>query len=339
MFAYILRRVLTSIPLLFLLATLLFILIHLVPGDPSDLHIGDRFSPEYVEQIKKNMGLDQPVIVQYGKWLRNVAIFDFGESFANSRTVSSLVLEALPNTLLLSTISMVLIFSLGVLMGVVSAVRQYHPSDFILTLVSLFLYSMPSFWLALMMILLSAHFMPSWPLSGMVGEEVIGKMAAIQEAKEFGETLTIHLSNWEILLDRARHLVMPAFALGIAGAAGVARFTRSSMLEIIRQDFIRTARAKGVPGRIVIMKHALRNGLIPVITLLGLYLPFLVSGAVLIESIFAWPGMGRLIVTAINQRDYPVIMATSLLLAFLVVVGNLLADILYAVVDPRIRYD
>jgi peptide/nickel transport system permease protein len=203
-------------------------------------------------------------------------------------------------------------------------VRQYSLADNVLTFAALFFYSMPSFWFALMLILIfsrgaDAGWLFNWPASGMTSIEYE------------------YLSPMGKAGDRLAHLMLPAIALGIGSAAGVARYMRGSMLEVIHQDFIRTARAKGLSERTVIFKHALRNALIPIITLVGLYLPFLLSGAVLVETIFAWPGMGRAIVEAILARDYPMVMATSFVIAAIVVLGNLLSDVLYAVVDPRIR--
>ncbi len=338
MLAFILRRILISIPLLILIALEMNVLVHLVPGDPTSVFINPEFPPEYTAQIKAQLGLDQPVWVQILRWFESLARFDFQRSFFHQRPVAEMILDALPNTVLLSGVSLILIFVIGTAVGVYSAVRQYSWKDQVLTVGALFFYSMPSFWLSLMLVLLAAVLVPSWPSSGMVGDEILLKQAAIEEALQMGMKPDVTIGVLERLLDLAKHLVLPAIALGVAPAAGVARYTRSAMLEVIRQDYIRTARAKGVPGRRVVLRHALRNALIPVITLLGLYLPFLISGAVLVEYIFAWPGMGRLIVEGVFQRDYPVILATGLLLAVVVVLGNLLADVLYSVVDPRIRY-
>jgi len=341
MFFFVIRRLLAGIPLIFLVFLGIFMLVHAMPGDPSDFYIKPESSPVEIEVIREQMGLDQPLIVQLGKQCWNFICLDFGDSFAKNVKVSTLILHALPNTLLLSALSLFLIFTLGTLMGVISAVRQYTFLDKSITLGSLFLYSMPSFWLALMMVYLVAHYAPSWPISGMVGETIRMKEAAQGEALMMDLPIEPELivGYWERFWDSLRHLVLPAIALGIAPAAGVARYARSSMLEVIRMDYIRTAQAKGVSAFRVIFKHALRNSLIPIVTLLGLYLPFLISGAVLVETIFAWPGMGRLIVEGIFLRDYPVIIANGLLLSVLVILGNLTADVLYGIVDPRISYD
>ena len=240
-----------------------------------------------------------------------------------------MIKEILPNTLLLSMAAIGIAFIAGVLLGIIQAVRQYSILDSVTSVLALFFYSMPSFWLALMMVLtfgLFARNVWDWPIWFPPSD--------IQDVARYP-----FMTPLEKVQDRLWHLTLPATSLALVLAAGIARFTRGSMLEVIRQDYVRTARAKGLSEPVVILKHGLRNGLIPVITLLGLYLPFLFSGTVFIESVFAWPGMGKLIVDAIQQRDYPVIMGGSLIFANMVVIGNLIADMLYAVVDPRIRYD
>lgn len=275
--------------------------------------------------MRRNLGLDEPLHVQYLKWLGAFFTGDFGYSFSQHRPVVATIGDALPNTLLLSGVSLVLIFVLGCAVGVVQAVRQYSALDNVLTFLALFIYSMPGFWLALMLILLvSSSWMPEslrLPISGMtsVGHEGMGA--------------------WERLWDRARHLVLPSVALGLASAAGVARYMRGAMLEVIDQDYVRTARAKGLSRARVILRHALRNALLPIVSLLGLYLPLLFGGAVVIEVVFSWPGMGRLLYNGILARDYPLVMAATALFGALVVAGNLLADLLYAAADPRVRYD
>jgi len=325
--AYILRRLLGAIPLLLGVATLIFFVLALAPGDPTAAYFSPNLPAEVLEQIRRNFGLDQPIYIRYFKWLGSFLTGNFGYSFAQSRPVADILLEALPNTLILAGVSLVLVFLVGVISGVVQAVRQYSLLDGALSVITLFFYSMPSFWLALMLMLifsLKAHEW-GWPIA-------LPPTGITSVDYEF-------LSLGERIRDRVVHLILPVTTLTLALAAGVARYTRGQMLEVVRQDYIRTARAKGLPERQVILRHALRNSLIPVVTLLGLYLPFLFSGAVFIEVIFAWPGMGRIIVDAIFMRDYPLVMATSFLFAVMVVLGNLIADVLYAVVDPRIRYD
>lgn len=324
---YVVRRLLAAVPLVLGIATIIFFVLNLAPGDPVSFYASPNVPPEVVDQVRRNLGLDEPLHVRYVKWLGGFLTGDFGVSFVRGRPVSELIVEILPNTLVLSGAALALAFVGGIVIGVVQAVRQYSSLDSILTVAALFFYSMPSFWLALMLILLFSLGARTWgwpiafPASGMV---------SVDHA---------FMGPWEQLRDRAMHLALPSVSLALVLAAGIARYMRGSMLEVVRQDYIRTAWAKGLSEARVIFKHALRNAFIPVVTLLGLYLPFLFSGTVFIETIFSWPGMGRLVVDAIGQRDYPVVMAGSFVFAVMVVAGNLLADVLYAVIDPRIRYD
>ncbi len=338
MFVFIVRRVLISIPLIFVVMIGLFFLQQLAPGDASALYINPEFPIEQIERIRANLGLDQPSYVQFWRWFTAALSGDFGISLTENRPVIDKIIAALPNTLLLGGASLAVIFLIGIVVGVVSAVKQYSLTDHLLTLGSFFLYSMPGFWLALMLILVTFHLWPDWPSSGMVSNEITMKLAHIREAAMLGEEPEVSIGMFERFFDTLKHLVLPVIALGVASAASIARYTRSSVLEVIRQDFVRTARAKGVSERRVILVHTLRNALIPIVTLLGLSLPFLVSGAVLIEYVFAWPGMGRELVEGIFKRDYPIVMACALLLTIMVFVGNLAADILYSLVDPRISH-
>jgi peptide/nickel transport system permease protein len=325
---YLVRRVLTAIPLVLGIATIVFIVINLAPGDPTQVLVGPNIRPEIIAQVRANFGLDQPLPVRYVKWMGALLQGDLGYSYSYGRPVVNVIGQILPNTLLLSTAALAVAFTVGVLIGIVQSVRQYSLADQALSVIALFFYSMPSFWLALMLILVFALFARNvweWPIyfppSGTRSVDA-ASMGLI-----------------ESVLDRARYMVLPVTSLALVLAAGIARYTRGSMLEVIRQDYVRTARAKGLPEGVVILKHTLRNALIPVITLLGLYLPVIFSGTVFIETVFGWPGMGKTIVDAINLRDYPLVMGTSLIFGTMVVLGNLVADVLYAVVDPRIRYD
>lgn len=301
--------------------TILFFLVHLAPGDPTAIFYSPDMDPEVLDLMRQNLGLDQPLHIQYIKWMGSFLKGDFGYSFGLHRPVLDVIKDSFPNTVALSLAAILVIFVLGILIGIVSAVRQYSIADNVLTFLAFFFYSMPTFWFGLMLLLLFSYKLGWLPAS----------LAASIDYDQMGWAGKIG--------DRLAHLTLPALALGIGGAAGVARYTRGSLLEVIRQDYIRTARSKGLSERAVVFKHALRNALITVVTLFGLYLPFLFSGAVLIETIFGWPGMGRVIVTAIFQRDYPLIMANTFIFASTVVVGNLIADITYCFVDPRIRYD
>jgi peptide/nickel transport system permease protein len=277
MIRFAVRRILVSIPLIWALATLTFFIVRLAPGDPLAMYYNPEIDPEVMETIRVRLGLDQPLHIQYVKWLGSLAQGELGVSFSHHRPVMDILVETIPNTLVLTVFSLAMIvFSLK-----------------------------------------------------------LGVLPASQMESVDAEYMAWGARLW----DRALHLVMPVFVLGIASAASVARYMRSSLLEVIRQDYVRTARAKGLPERRVILRHALVNALIPIITLLGLYLPFLLSGAVVTETIFAWPGMGRLTIGAIFARDYPIVMATNLIAGVMVVAGNLVADLLYGIVDPRIRYE
>jgi peptide/nickel transport system permease protein len=325
---YVLRRLFGAVPLVLGIATIIFFVVNLAPGDPTVYMMAPGMSSEVVEQLRVNYGLDQPVHVRYVKWVGAMLTGDFGYSFSYNRPVLDVLMDFLPNTLVLSAVALALAFLVGIVLGTIQAVKQYSGLDSTLSVVLLFFYSMPSFWLALMLILvfsLMARNAWGWPI--------------YFPASGITSTGYDFLGPGERILDRARHLVLPATSLALVLAAGIARYMRGSMLEVIRQDFVRTARAKGLPERSVVFKHALRNALIPVITLVGLYIPVLFSGTVFIELIFAWPGMGRAIVEAITQRDYPLVMAASFFFAIMVVLANLVADVLYAVVDPRIRYE
>lgn len=320
MIQYIARKLLLTIPLLWGVITLIFLLLQAAPGDPSDRFITPDTPPEIAQQIKDKWGLDDPVHVQYGRMLGNLMTGEFGYSIVQERPVFDIIGDALPNTLVLSLVTLVIIYAVGIFLGVIQAVRQYSFTDNAASVISLFFYSMPSFWLALMLMLLFALNLGWLPAAGMVD--------AVEHE---------YMTPLEQLLDRLQHIILPGVALGVASAAGTARYMRSSMLEVIRQDYIRTARAKGLSERVVVFKHALRNAMLPIVTLLGLSLPYLFSGSVLIEIIFAWPGMGRVIVAAIFAQDTPLIIACFFVFTMVVVAGNLLADLLYSLVDPRIR--
>ncbi len=326
MSSYALRRILVAIPLLLGVATLVFLAVSLAPGDPASLYLSPNLPAETVEQIRRNLGLDAPLWVQYGRWLGSFVRGDFQYSLATSLPVKSLLASALPNTLALAGSALSLSFLLGMLLGILQALRQDSLLDRLLSGLTLLFYSMPSFWLAFMLVLLfSVQAQEVWglpfslPASGIVsnGHEMLSFSGRI--------------------LDRIRHLVLPVATLTLILTAGIARYVRSSMLEVIRQDYIRAARAKGLPEATVIFKHALRNALIPVVTLFGMYFPLLLSGTVLVEFVFSLPGMGRLLVDSVLSGDYPVVLAATCLYGGAVVVGNLLADLLYSVIDPRIR--
>jgi peptide/nickel transport system permease protein len=383
-FKYALRKLLLAIPLVIGVVTLIFFLLEFAPGSVIDRYITPDMSPEVREMLMVQYGLNEPRWYRYLLTLRNLFTLDFGVSMTKHQPVLHLILDALPNTIVLSGVTVLVLFPVGITLGTIQAVRQGRPSDTTISVVSLFFYSMPGFWLALMLQLVFAYHLSNWlgetlpawtgascsQLQGVVDSWCVafpldGMRAPMAFSwKEwvivpptikapfltwiYGADHPVVLDNarasWnplppQHLADRAWRLVLPGVAMGLASAAGTARYMRSSLLEVVRQDYIRTARAKGLPERIVILKHAMRNALLPIITLFGLTLPYLFGGSVLIEYIFSWPGMGRLIVEAIFAQDTPVIIACFVFFSVLVVLGNLMADLLYAVVDPRIKYD
>lgn len=325
MLRYIIKRLLQAIPLLFGIATITFFIVHMAPGDPMDFFLEQRYrqniDPEVIELLRQKYGLDQPLHIQYVKWLGNLLQGDLGESFTYRRPVSALMAEVIPYTLQLTILAVFFDALIGITLGIISAVKQYSVLDKTITLGSLILYSIPGFWLALMLVMVFSVNLGWLPTS---------------QTRSFDYEF---LSWFEKLKDLIWHLILPVFILGVASAAGTARYMRSRLLEVLNEEYILAARARGLKERAVILKHALRNALIPIITIYGLSLPFLLGGAVIIESIFAWPGMGQLAVKAIQARDYPVILATSMIAAVLTVLGSLIADVTYALVDPRVSYE
>jgi peptide/nickel transport system permease protein len=319
--ALVARRLLQAVAIVAIAATATFLLVQLAPGDPFTSMVDNpRIPLEVREQWIRRWGLDRPIHEQYVLYLRNVARGDFGWSFSTSRPVADAIADALPNTLLLMGVGLFGAFLVGVTVGVIRAGRRRSFADRALGAGTLVFYSMPEFWLAIMAMLLFAHWLPLFPTSGT-------KTAGLYD----------YLSGPGKLADRAWHLVLPATTLVLVTAAIIARYQRAAMLDVAHQDFVRTARAKGLPERAVLWRHILRNALLPVITLLGLALPHLVGGAVFVEQVFAWPGVGRLAVGAIAARDHALVMAIVVMGSALVTLGSLLADLLYAVADPRLR--
>ena len=310
------------IPVFLGITLVTFFIIHLAPGSPSDLLVeaGPRVTYEARARLEKLYGLDKPIHVQYLQWIKRLVVLDFGRSFRDERPVIEKILERLPATILLEGLSLLFIFLIAIPIGVLSAAKQYSAFDRFTTLLVFVGFSVPSFWLALMLMDVFGVRLNVLPISGIrdIGSE--------------------YLPFWGRALDTLRHLVLPVFVSAFTGLASVSRYTRAAMLEAIRQDYIRTARAKGLDENTVVYRHALRNAMLPVVTLIGFSIPGLIGGSFIIETIFAWPGMGRLGFNAIMARDYPVIMGVGVISAFLTLAGNLIADILYAVVDPRIRY-
>jgi len=304
MHKYILRRLFLLIPVMLGVSFVVFTIMFFTPGDPVRVMLGERAPEEEIEAMRERMGLNEPFVVQFGSFVFNAARGDLGRSLVTSRPVFDELYARFPATLQLAAAGVLVAVLMGIPIGIVSATKQYSMFDGMSMALALVGVSMPNFWQGMMMILLFSIVLGVLPSSG------------------YGTFM---------------HLILPALTIGTSSAAIITRMTRSSMLEVVRQDYIRTARAKGLSERVVINQHALKNALIPIVTIIGLQFGYLLGGAVLTETIFSWPGVGRFMVDAIRQRDYPVVQGGVLLLALTFSVVNLLVDILYAYIDPRIK--
>lgn len=324
---YLTKRILNMIPLLILATMIAFSIMQLAPGGPENLLLSSEdasLDPSKLAELRAQWGLDDPIPVQYGRWLKNVVTGDFGYSYAQRRPVIEVVKDALPNTLQLSIVVTILTYAIAIPLGVISAVKQYSKFDYAVTGLAFIGQAAPSYWVALLLI-----YYVAMKSHGVIPTNGIA-------------TQGIDLSTYgflSVLADRAKYMIMPVIVLTFGGLTGLTRFMRSSMLEVLKEDYTRTARAKGLSEKVVVYKHALRNALLPIITLSGGLLSSLIGGAVITETIFSWPGLGRVTIDAVNNRDYPVSMAVLLMSGVMALVGFLLVDILYVVVDPRIKYD
>ncbi|HEX3721890.1 MAG TPA: ABC transporter permease [Nitrolancea sp.] len=311
---YVVKRLLQAIPLLIGISIVVFLMIYLAPGDAAEFAISQRANEQQVQEYRHYLGLDLPWYRQYLRLVGNWAHGNLGTSIIQRRPVSTIIWERLPRTVELIGLSTIFALMLAIPIGIISAVRQYSLVDHVVTVTSFIGIAIPSFWLAIMMILLFSVKLHWFPTSG---------------TQTIGQPFNI--------VDHLKHLVMPVTVLTVIQTAGWSRYMRSSMLEVLQQDYVRTAHSKGLPARRVLFRHAFRNALMPIITLLGLSLPTLVGGAIITEQIFAWNGLGQLTVTSASQRDTPVVMTIVMMSAIAIVIGNLLADICYRFVDPRIE--
>lgn len=311
--AYILRRLLSLLPVLLLVSVLAFLLVHLTPGDPVTTILGEDATQSEIERVRHQLGLDRPLYEQYVVWLLNAVRGDLGQSLFINQPVTSMIVQRLEPTLLLAGVAFIFTLVIGIPAGVVAAIKRNTAADQSLMLVALLGVSMPNFWLGLNLILLFGVFLGWFPTGGYtpLGESIVGAI---------------------------RSVILPAFALGVSQAALVARMTRASMLEVLQTDYVRTARAKGLPARLVYIRHGLKNALLPTITVLGVVMTVLVGGTVVTETVFTMPGAGRLVVNSVLRRDYPVVQGAILMVAVAYVLINLLVDIIYVYIDPRIRY-
>lgn len=320
---YVIRRLILIVPIFFLISILIFVLIHAAPGDPTQVMFGGRPpDPEVREQIKIDLGLDQPVFVQYLMWVSRILRADLGKSYISNQQIWTMLVGRIPLTLELMLTAEIVSVTIAIVLGVIAAVKQYSLTDALASVGALMGYSVPSFWIALMSLMVFALWL-SW-LPPAEGLRTVGVVFA---------------SPFHALYDHLRHLLLPVSILVLGWTAYLFRMVRSSMLDVLMQDYITTARAKGLKERVVIYKHALRNALLPVVTYEGYSIGFLFGGAAVIETIFAWPSLGSLMVDVALTRDYPALMGLSMVIAVMVLLANLCADVAYAVVDPRIRYD
>jgi peptide/nickel transport system permease protein len=316
---YIIRRLLQAVPLLVLLSIFMFSLIHLLPGGPEEVLFNPRASAEVRAALRAKFGLDQPLYIQYLKWVGNALRGDFGFSFASFQPVSDILVQTFPRTLELFGLALCLALIVAIFLGVVSAVRQGTITDYVVTTLSYFGIAMPIF------------------VFGLFAQDIFGVRLHWLPVSGTA-TAGVIFDPFNGFIDHLLHLILPTIVLSISFLAGWSRYMRSSMIEVIKQDYMRTARAKGVDPVTILIKHALRNAVIPLITVVALDFGQIAGGATITEGIFAWPGMGKLFIDALGSRDFPILLAMLLLGAVFVITFNLIADILYAVVDPRIRY-
>ena len=312
---------------------IVFFMVRAIPGDPAQILLGQQATNEQVQQLRANMGLDRPVVVQYAVFLRDAVTGDLGDSIVTGRPVTTELLVRFPATLELTAFAMLIAIAVGVPVGVISAVRQYSLLDKLTSVLALTGISIPIFWLAMVLILIFGVRLELLPFPGRLSSGV-----SIQAYTGLVLVDSLLTGNFGAFWDGFKHLIMPALALGTIPMAVITRMTRSSMLEVMGEDYVRTARAKGVVPRRVVFKHALRNAMLPTITVIGLQVGLLMGGAIVTETIFSWPGVGQIAYESIYRRDYAMIQGVVLYAALLFVLVNLVVDVLYAVLDPRVRY-
>lgn len=327
MLRYVANRLLLLIPVLLGITVMVFLLLHLIPGDPAVVLLGQNATPEDIERVQRVLGLDRPLPVQLGRYLLHVFEGDLGESIFQNRPVTAIVFEAMPATLELTIFGLFVAICIGLPLGVLAAIKQNSVWDYGTMLLAQLGNSIPVFWLGILAILFFSVRLDILPTFGR-GEPILQ-----------GIRMGLTGDGWGTLWDSIQHLLMPGITLGFSAAALISRMVRSSVLEVLGQDFIRTARAKGLQESAVIVRHALRTALIPVVTIIGLQFGYLLGGAVITETVFAWPGAGRLMITAIGQRDFPLVQGAVLILALSFSLVNLVVDLLYAWLNPQISYD
>lgn len=334
MIAYIVRRLLLTIPSLLAISILVFLMVRMVPGDPAAAMLGQYVTEERVAEVREVLGLDQPLHVQYARWLVRAVQGDLGRSIRSRRPVTEDILERLPATLELTLAGLFLALAAGIPMGVFAATHRNSIFDRISMVGTVIGQSMPVFWLGIIFIYVFSYALGMLPFSGRLDRE-----ANLQPMTGFYVLDSIFQGNWAALRSALAHLALPALALASVSLALIGRITRSSMLEVLGQDYVRTARSKGLRERVVTYRHAFPNAMIPLVTIVGLQLGTLLGGAILTETVFAWPGLGRLIVNAVFNRDYPLVQGCVLFIAVGFLLTNLAVDIVYAMIDPRVTYE
>ena len=331
---YIIKRLLQLAPVIIGVTLIAFSLIHIAPGDPARTMLGQHATQKEINEIREKYGLDEPIIVQYGIWLSGVVKGDLGRSIITNDLVINEISSRFPNTIELTIAAMLFAILIGGFAGIISASKQYSVTDYTVMGVALFGISMPVFWLGIILMMIFGVILGWLPIGGRIDLTI-----PLQRVTGFMVIDSIITFNLPALISSIKHLILPAVALGTIPMAMIARVTRSSMLEVLRQDFIRTERAKGLSERAVIYKHAVRNAMVPVVTVIGLNFGLLLAGAILTETVFSWPGLGRLVVEAVYERDYPLVVGCILIFAIVFVIVNLITDILYTYIDPRIKYE
>jgi peptide/nickel transport system permease protein len=331
---YLLRRLALTIPILLGVSLLVFLMLHSAGGDPAQTILGARADPESIAELRRELGLDRPLLVQYVAFLSGAVRGDFGRSYRSNTPVIAEIAARFPATIELAIAAMVIAVVVGVVFGTLAAVRRHSILDYVSSTVVLLGVSLPTFWLGLILIIIFGLWLRWLPISGRVDPRL-----GADPSLPFLTLASLLHGNWAVAKDALRHLILPALTLAAWPAAIVARMTRASLIESLGQDYVRTARGKGLPEQLIVVGHAARNALLPVLTVVGLEFGTLLGGAVVTETIFSWPGLGQLTVTAIGARDYQVVQGVVVLLGAVFVLLNLLVDVLYAVLDPRIRYE
>jgi peptide/nickel transport system permease protein len=334
MVRYLLRRLALTIPILLGVSLLVFLMLHSAGGDPAQTILGARADPGSIAELRRELGLDRPLLVQYVAFLAGAVHGDFGRSYRSNTPVVAEIAARFPATIELAVAAMVIAVVTGVVFGTLAAVRRHSLLDYVSSTVVLLGVSLPTFWLGLILIIIFGLWLRWLPISGRVDPRL-----GADPSLPFLTLASLLHGNWAVAKDALRHLILPALTLAAWPAAIVARMTRASLIESLGQDYVRTARGKGLPEQLIVVSHAARNALLPVLTVVGLEFGTLLGGAVVTETIFSWPGLGQLTVTAIGARDYQIVQGVVVLLGAVFVLLNLLVDVLYAVLDPRIHYE